>query len=120
MSLSVSQAAYPLLGELTGTLVLAVSEQFDNSALVGGEAGDAKLACCNVFKQIFQILSMERRNNATVPSSRFWTAPSTDRSVDPSSRMRHPPDPNSALKKISTYPATSLTTSRTKAVRLLR
>lgn len=28
---------YSLLGELTGTLVLAVSEQFDNSALVGGE-----------------------------------------------------------------------------------
>lgn len=29
---------YSLLGELTGTLVLAVSEQFDDSALVGGEA----------------------------------------------------------------------------------
>jgi hypothetical protein len=28
---------YPLLGELTGTLVLAVTEQFDDSALVWGK-----------------------------------------------------------------------------------
>lgn len=31
---------YPLLGELTGTLVLGVAEQLDAAALVGGEAGD--------------------------------------------------------------------------------
>ena len=34
-------AAYSLLGELTGTLVLAVSEQLDDSALVGGEARES-------------------------------------------------------------------------------
>ena len=31
---------YPLLGELTGALVLAVAEELDDAALVGGEAGD--------------------------------------------------------------------------------
>ena len=32
--------AYPLLRELPGTLVTAVAEEFDDAALVGGEAGD--------------------------------------------------------------------------------
>ena len=31
---------YPLLGELSCALVLGVSEQFDDTALVGGETGD--------------------------------------------------------------------------------
>lgn len=31
--------SYPLLGELAGTLVLGVAEEFDNAALVGGESG---------------------------------------------------------------------------------
>lgn len=30
--------AYPLLGQLAGALVLGVAEEFDNAALVGGEA----------------------------------------------------------------------------------
>lgn len=30
--------AYPLLRELPGALVAAVAEEFDNAALVGGEA----------------------------------------------------------------------------------
>lgn len=34
----VSGSTYSLLGELTGTLVLAVSEQLNDSALVGGKA----------------------------------------------------------------------------------
>ena len=29
---------YPLLGELTGTLVTAIAEEFDDATLVGGEA----------------------------------------------------------------------------------
>jgi hypothetical protein len=32
-----SDKTYPPLGQLTGTLVLAVSEQFDDSALIWGE-----------------------------------------------------------------------------------
>ena len=31
---------YSLLGELTGTLVSGVAEQFDDTALVGGKAGE--------------------------------------------------------------------------------
>lgn len=31
---------YPLLGELPGTLVLGVPQQFDNTALIRGETGD--------------------------------------------------------------------------------
>lgn len=31
---------YPLLGELTSTLVLSVSQKFDNTTLIGGETGD--------------------------------------------------------------------------------
>lgn len=40
----VSSETYPLLGELTGTLVTAVAEQFDDTALVGGEAKNMVLA----------------------------------------------------------------------------
>ena len=32
--------AYPLLGELAGTLILAIAQQFDDTALVGCEAGE--------------------------------------------------------------------------------
>lgn len=32
--------AYSLLGELAGTLVLGVPQQFDDTALIGGETGD--------------------------------------------------------------------------------
>lgn len=32
--------AHSLLGELAGTLVLGVPQQFDDTALVGGETGD--------------------------------------------------------------------------------
>lgn len=31
-------ATYPLLGQLTGTLVLAVAEKFDDTTLIGSEA----------------------------------------------------------------------------------
>lgn len=34
--------AYPLLGELTGALVLAVAQEFDDAALVGGKAVERK------------------------------------------------------------------------------
>ncbi len=38
LSLGTAEGTEPLLGQLTGTLVLAVSEQFDDTTLVGGEA----------------------------------------------------------------------------------
>lgn len=38
LSLGTAKGTEPLLGQLTGTLVLAVSEQFDDTTLVGGEA----------------------------------------------------------------------------------
>lgn len=34
------RCAYSFLGDLPGTLVLGVSQQFDNAALIGGETGD--------------------------------------------------------------------------------
>lgn len=43
--------AYSLLGELTGALVLAVSEQFDDSALVGGEA--IKMSMLTVYSRMY-------------------------------------------------------------------
>jgi hypothetical protein len=42
--LGTDKGTEPLLGELTGTLVLGVAEKFDDTALVGGEAvGNAKI-----------------------------------------------------------------------------
>lgn len=38
LSLSTAECAEPLLRELTGALVLAVAEKFDNAALIWGEA----------------------------------------------------------------------------------
>lgn len=38
LSLGAAEGAEPLLGELTGALVLGVAEQLDNAALVGGKA----------------------------------------------------------------------------------
>lgn len=69
---------YPLLGELTGTLVLAISEQFDDTALIWSKTVLAR------------------------PSESFIISPAQKTSL------------------ISTYPETSLTISRTKAVLLLR
>lgn len=40
-------STYSLLGELTGTLVLAVAEQLDDSALVGGKTEE------NLVSQMF-------------------------------------------------------------------
>lgn len=40
LGLGTAEGTEPLLGELTGTLVLGVAEQLDAAALVGGEAGD--------------------------------------------------------------------------------
>lgn len=37
MEVSVFRSTYSLLGELTGTLVLGVTEQLNDSALVGGK-----------------------------------------------------------------------------------
>lgn len=48
MVLCVSGRTYSLLGELTGTLVLAVSEQLNDSALVGGKTVRWWLASCRV------------------------------------------------------------------------
>jgi hypothetical protein len=39
-----SDKTYPPLGQLTGTLVLAVSEQFDDSALIWGETIQTQLS----------------------------------------------------------------------------
>jgi hypothetical protein len=38
--LGTAEGTEPLLGELTGTLVLAVAQQLDDSALVGGKASN--------------------------------------------------------------------------------
>lgn len=38
LSLGTAEGTEPLLGELTGTLVLGVAEKFDDTALVGSEA----------------------------------------------------------------------------------
>lgn len=38
LSLGAAEGAEPLLGELTGTLVLGVAKQLNNAALVGGKA----------------------------------------------------------------------------------
>ena len=43
LSLAAAEGAEPLLRELTGTLVLGVAEEFDNAALVGGEAVHGEL-----------------------------------------------------------------------------
>lgn len=43
-------STYSLLGELTGTLVLAVAEQLDDSALVGGKTEGNMLAKCSTRK----------------------------------------------------------------------
>lgn len=67
---------YPLLRQLTGTLVLAVSEQFDNAALIWCETADTTV-------------SIKLFNGIDLAEDR-------------------------------TYPETSLTISRTKAVLLLR
>lgn len=42
LRLGAGEGSEPLLGELTGALVLAVAEEFDNAALVGSEAGESK------------------------------------------------------------------------------
>lgn len=39
--LGTAESSESLLGELTGTLVSAVAEQFNDTALVGGKASDA-------------------------------------------------------------------------------
>ena len=39
LGLGTAEGAEPLLGQLAGTLVLAVAEEFNDAALVGGEAG---------------------------------------------------------------------------------
>lgn len=38
LSLGTAEGTEPLLGQLTGTLVLAVAEEFDDTALIGSEA----------------------------------------------------------------------------------
>lgn len=38
LSLGTAKGTEPLLGQLTGTLVLAVAEKFDNTTLIGSEA----------------------------------------------------------------------------------
>lgn len=43
LSLATAEGTEALLRELTGALVLGVAEEFDNAALVGGEAVDAGL-----------------------------------------------------------------------------
>jgi hypothetical protein len=73
---------YPLLGQLTGTLVLAVSEKFDDTTLIGSEA--IKKSYNQYWFLHFFYLKKRTRD------------------------------------MYKTHPATSLTTSRTKAVRLLR
>lgn len=71
LSLGATEGTEPLLGELTGTLVLAVAEEFDNSALVWGKTDEQLEFNCTQWVD--------------------WIS----------------------------YPATSLTMSLTKAVRLL-
>lgn len=74
--MKVVSRTYPLLRQLTGTLVLAVSEQFDNAALVRCETADT-----TVSTHIIGYVDFGENR---------------------------------------TYPETSLTISRTKAVLLLR
>jgi hypothetical protein len=38
LSLGTAKGTEPLLGQLTGTLVLAVAEEFDDTTLIGSEA----------------------------------------------------------------------------------
>lgn len=79
MSTSISSSnpgqrtTYSLLGQFTGTLVLAVTEEFDDATLVW---------CESVLIELARL--------------------------------------NSNFGKVKTYPETSLTISRTKAVRLLK
>jgi hypothetical protein len=41
------ESTYPLLGELTGALVLGVAQQLNDAALVGGEAGEGVVSWCS-------------------------------------------------------------------------
>ena len=44
LGLGAAKGAELLLGELAGALVLAVAEEFDDAALVGGEAGCGRVS----------------------------------------------------------------------------
>lgn len=89
------KVSYPLLGELASTLVLGVAEQFNHTLLVGSEAiAHQTWSACFLHHQIRSCPSIETLDE------------------------RRGKEGKEREKK--THPATSLTTSRTNAVRLLR
>ena len=105
-----SSGTYSLLGELAGALVTAVAQEFDNAALVGGEARRiSSLAACH---QQFNLLNLQH----PIPNLLLLLAFSLPLSQSHSALQLN----QRGGKRTPTYPATSLTTSRTKAVRLLR
>jgi hypothetical protein len=116
--LGTAEGTEPLLGELTGTLVLAVTEQLNDTALVGGKAGRSEVSFCSIEIVQLDVLVACVCFGGGIRYQCPWAAGRIPGSPS-NSRMR-PTRSDSGRGKISTYPATSLTTSRTKAVRLLR
>lgn len=107
--------AYPLLRELAGALVLAVAEQLDDAALVGGEASwrEENVSICSSSKTASPLF----KNFPPKSSSRPLKSFNDDKGLD-NSVLSH--ELESKLRRSLTYPETSRTTSRTKVVRLLR
>jgi hypothetical protein len=108
-----SLITYPLLGQFTGTLVLAVSEKFDNTALIWCEA----IQMSKVSHGPSILLLPPMSASVDVVSNYSMFAHDCNYHGDCGRLFRKK---GVARIKFSTYPETSRTTSLTNSVRRLK
>src|SRR3569833_1222569 len=113
-----AEATHSLLCQLTGTLVFAVAEQFDNPAFVGCQTRRERelSAMCWPLRKPGE----HRRDRETEKENgmaRQVTALNKRCRTRPTATKPRLPSPTVRRRTESTHPATSFTISRTKAVR---